>query len=253
MSSKQYYYFDDIGNKISFDINYKYTHVFGSLIIYSIIFPLRITESTKQVNDFLSNKNLAEMRLSTYLLQHGYFKLFTAILKDYTTNLTLGLIAGSSSCLFQYLMLYSIDLKLSVNIDWTYLISSMLLKSVGYSLGFTTILKFKLMFLFDPQIKYLILLGTLICLIVSHTGCFMGEKALIFSLDGINNISCSDHSINASVLAAIAILAERSLTFLIYYTFSIPSTLSWNNLHEIKMKLKDYRNKLVSAENKSKV
>jgi hypothetical protein len=255
ISSKDYYYIDENGNKNSIDISYKYFYIILSLIVFSLTpFPVLSTaETTKEFKDFYISKQKTDViRFSSYISEYGYIGLFKMIFSD-ANDFKLGFFVAANECLLRYLLIYAVDLNISVSIDWTYVLLSIGLRSLGISIIIALLFKYKLTFIFDSSSEPLMLLLVFVATVAVHTSTIIIEYAFLVSTNEIGSISSSSFTINSTGLTVMTLIVERSASFVIYNLYSIPSVLSWTGFKEAETRGQEYRKKFVGETVKTKV
>jgi hypothetical protein len=255
ISSKDYYYIDENGNKNFIDISYKYFYIILSLIVFSLTpFPVLSTaETTKEFKDFYISKQKTDViRFSSYISDYGYIGLFKMIFSD-ANDFKLGFFAATNECLLRYLLIYAVDLNISVSIDWTYVVLSIGLRSLGISILIALLFKYKLTFIFDSSSEPLMLLLVFVATVAVHTSTIIIEYAFLVSTNEISSISCSSFTISSAGLTVMTLIVERSASFVIYNLYSIPSVLSWTGFKEAETRGQEYREKFVGETVKTKV
>ena len=254
ISSKEYYYIDENGNKNNIDVAYKYSYIITSLIAFSVMpfVALSTAETTKEFKDFISKQKKDVIRFSSYISEHGYVGLFKMMFTD-INDLKIGFSIGINECLLRYALLYAVDLNISVSIDWKYVLISILLRGFGISISSAALFKYKLTFIFDNGGESLLLLLAFVAAMAVYTSSITIEDAFLVSTDNIRSISCSSYTISSVGLAVMALIVERSVTFVIYNWYSIPSVLSWTRFNEAETRGQEYHDKFVGETVKTKV
>ena len=144
-----------------------------SLVPFYII---NIDESLSQYKKYLSKlhnttdntTDNTTSSISSYITKYGYSKLMI-LLHDNTTDIMYGSIGASCSSILQCLLLSSIHVNTKLTINWSYLILSVLFKTIGYSCGIAGMLKLYLMFPNDTNTKPVILLNAFVCVLIGTT------------------------------------------------------------------------------------
>jgi len=255
ISSKEYYYIDDNGNKNSIDVSYKYLYIISSLIAFSLtpFLVLSTAETTKEFKVFYTSKQKTDLiRFSSYISEYGYIGLFKMIFSD-ANDFKLGFLVAANECLGRYLLIYAVDLNISVSIDWKYVLISIFLRGLGASLAIVLLFKYKLTFIFDSSSEPLMLLLVFVATVAVHTSTITIEDAFLVSTDEIGSMSCSSFTISSAGLTVMALIVERSASFVVYNLYSIPSVLSWTGFKELETRGQEYRDKFVGETVKTKV
>ena len=248
ISSKDYYYIDDNGNKNKIDVAYKYSYIISSLIAFSLMpfIVISTAETTIEFNNFISKQNSDVIRFSTYITEHGHVGLSKMIFSD-VNDLKLGFLVATNECLLRYALIFAMDLNISVSIDWKYVILSILLRGLGVSLVIAVLFKYRLTFVFDNGGEPLLLLLIFVAAVVIHTSSITIEDAFLVSTssDGVGSMACSSYTISSAGLAVLLLIVERSVVFVIYNLCSIPSVLSWKGLKEAETRCQEANDKFM--------
>jgi hypothetical protein len=150
------------------------------LLPYTTMYYAPTTEKFKTI---LSNSLIEDTLFNDFISKHGYINLLKRLTSSCSNDLFISSMVSLYWTIIQYLSIYSINLNITITINWIYMILSVMLKFLGLSLGGIFLYKYKLMFIFFKGDDLYLFIVAAISVFIGTSGTIIGEMAIIVSVN----------------------------------------------------------------------